>query len=91
MEKTADMPIWVFLAFSSIETRKTALWLIIACAVFGAYCIPWVLIAPEVNWVGKVFLIDDWSWFGMMLPMTAWYCLSFRWVDKNARWKEAQS
>ena len=87
MEKTADMPIWVYLALSSIETKKTALWLIVACAVFSVYCIPWVLIAPDADWVGEVFLIEDWSWFAMMIPMTAWYCLSFRWADKNARWK----
>ena len=43
MEKTSDMPIWVYLAFSSIEKRQTALLLIYACAAFALYCIPWVL------------------------------------------------
>ena len=87
MEKTNDMPIWVYLAFSSIETRRTAKLLIAARAVFALYCIPWVRYVEGADWVGKVFLIDDWSWFAMMVPMTCWYWLSMRWVDNNAGWK----
>ena len=87
MEKTNDMPIWVYLAFSSIEARRTALILIGASALFTLYCIPWVTLAEMPEWVGKVFRIDDWSWFAMMVPMTIWYWLALRWVDKNAGWK----
>ena len=88
MEKTSDMPIWVYLAFSSIETRRTALWLIYSCVAFALYCIPWVLFSPTPGWVGKIFLIDDWSWFAMMVPMTLWYWLALSWADRNARWKQ---
>ncbi len=87
MEKTDNMPIWVYLAFSSIETRKGALLLTWACAVFSVYCIPWALFFPGQHWVIQVFLIEDWSWFAMMLPITAWYWLSLKWVDKNSGWQ----
>jgi len=87
VEKTKDMPIWVFLAFSSIETRKGAMWLIYACIGFTLYCIPWPLIASESDWVETIFLIDDWSWLAMMVPIIGWYWLSLRWVDHNAGWK----
>lgn len=89
MQKTDDMPIWVFLAFSSIETRKAALILIWASALFSVYCIPWPLFFGAQGWVKQLFLIDDWTWFAMMLPMTLWYWLSMRWIDNHARWAEA--
>jgi len=37
--------------------------------------------------LAKVFLIKDWSWFAMMLPMTLWYLFSLKWMDKNTRWE----
>jgi hypothetical protein len=83
MQKTDNMPMWVFLAFSSIEKRQHALWLIWACVLFTLYCIPWNQILAMHN---KLFLIEDWSWFAMMLPIVAWYWLSLRWLDKNAAW-----
>jgi hypothetical protein len=89
MEKTDKMPLWVFLAFSSIETRKAALILIYSCVVFSIYCIPWVLLLPAQEWLGSIFLIDDWSWLAMMVPMTLWYVLSLRWVDQKGDWKSA--
>lgn len=87
MEKRDDMPIWVFLAFSSIETRKGALILIWSSVIFTFYCIPWALFFQH-DWVNTLFLIDDWSWIAMMLPINIWYILSFRWVDKNGTWKQ---
>jgi hypothetical protein len=89
MEKTDTMPIWVYLAFASIETRRTALILIYASALFALYCVPWTLLYPSTAWLGSLFLIDDWSWLAMMVPMTFWYWLSMRWVDKHAGWSEA--
>ncbi len=86
MEKKGNTPLWVFLAFSSINTRKGALILIWSCIVFSLYCIPWVKFFADQEWVGKIFLIDDWSWIAMMVPMVIWYWLSLRWVDKNAEW-----
>jgi hypothetical protein len=34
-----------------------------------------------------VFLVEDWNWFAMMVPITVWYWLSFRWANKNSVWK----
>ncbi len=89
MKKTDDMPIWVYLAFSSISTRKGALLLIWASIAFSVYCVPWTVWFPERNWVASVFLIDDWSWLAMMLPITLWYWLSLKWLDDHAAWTEA--
>jgi hypothetical protein len=89
MEKKDNMPIWVFLAFSSIETRKAALLLISVCVVFSLYCIPWSLLFTDNIWVAKIFLIDDWSWLAMMIPIVVWYWLSLRWVDNHSGWEDA--
>jgi hypothetical protein len=87
MEKKDNTPLWVFLAFSSINTRKGALILIWSCIIFSLYCIPWSLFFSDQEWVAKIFLIDDWSWLAMMVPMIVWYWLSLRWVDKNTAWE----
>lgn len=87
MEKKDNMPIWVFLAFSSINTRKGALILIWSSVVFTLYCFPWSLFFTETQWISQVFLINDWSWLTMMVPMVLWYGISLRWVDKNAVWE----
>lgn len=89
MQKTADTPLWVYLAFASIETRASALLITYASGLLAIYCIPWVLLFPAHSWVGTVFLLDDCDWLLMMAPMTLWYWLSLRWMDKNARWKPA--
>ena len=86
MQKDDKMPLWVFLALSSIETRKGALLLIWSSLLFSIYCIPWSLFFMETPWVSKLFLIDDWEWFAMMIPMTLWYWLSMKWIDKNRGW-----
>lgn len=85
MEKTKEMPLWVFLAFSSIETRKMALILIWSCILFTLYCIPFPLYTDN-ELVKSFFLIDDWSWAGLMVPICLWYWLSLRWLDKNNAW-----
>ncbi len=87
MEKTSKMPIWVYLAFSSINTRNGALWLISACVLFSLYCVPWPLLITDSDWIMSIFLIDDWSWFAMMVPVVAWYVLAFKWVEKNGSWE----
>ena len=86
MEKSDDIPLWVFLAFSSIETRKGALLLIWASLIFCIYCIPWALLFLDNGWVATLFLIDDWSWIAMMAPVVLWYWMSLRWVDRNSGW-----
>ena len=80
------MPLWVLLAFSSIHKRKHAIILIWASILFTLYCLPWVnFINNDI--VTSFFLIDDWSWIAMMLPICAWYILSLRWMDKNTAWE----
>lgn len=88
MTKTKHTPIWVYLAFSSIETRKGAIILIALSLLFTLYCIPWALLfhAGDGEIVSQVFLIDDWSWFGMMLPVIIWYLASLLWMDRNDGW-----
>jgi hypothetical protein len=91
MEKSDDTPLWVFLAFSSIETRKGALLLFWAYLIISIYCIPWVLFFTDGGWVATLFLIDDWSWVAMMAPVMLWYWLSLRWVDRNSGWSRPAS
>jgi hypothetical protein len=86
MEKTNNMPLWVFLAFSSINSRKGALLLIAACLLFTLYCLPWSLFSPGHEWVAEYFLIDDWSWTAMMVPVIFWYWMSLRWMDSHGGW-----
>jgi hypothetical protein len=82
------MPIWVLLAFSSIQKRKHAIMLIWASILFSIYCLPWVnFINNEI--VTTLFLIDDWSWIAMMLPICFWYLLSLRWMDQNKAWENS--
>jgi len=81
----AKLPIWVLLAFSSIEKRKHAILLIWACIIFTLYCLPWAsFIGNEM--ITRLFVIDDWSWVAMMIPICLWYILSLRWMDKNNAW-----
>ena len=89
MDKADDMPIWVFLAFSGIETRKTAMWLVWSCVISSAYCIPWPFYFGNLDWVAKIFLIDDWAWFAVMVPITLWYWLSLKWIDSHCGWADA--
>ena len=83
---SAKMPIWVLLAFSSIHKRKHAIILIWTSILFSLYCLPWVnFINNDI--VSTLFLIDDWSWISMMIPICAWYILSLRWMDQNDSWE----
>ena len=86
MQKDIKMPIWVLLAFSAIQKRKHALWLISASLLFTLYCIPWGSFVADQPVVGQLFLIEDWSWFAMMVPISIWYLACLRWMDKNAAW-----
>lgn len=92
MDERADMklidktPIWVSLIYANVPTRKVALIIVISCAIFALYCVPWVQFSQNAI-VPKVFLIDDWSWVAMMIPMTIWYWVGLKWVDKNAGWE----
>ena len=88
MNKTRRTPLWVFLAFSAVETRKGAMLLIRLCVLFTLYCLPWNLITNNaLGEIGNtIFLINDWSWFAMMLPICIWYIASLRWMDKHDGW-----
>ena len=82
------MPLWVLLAFSSIQKRKHAIILIWASTLFTLYCIPLVKFTNN-ELVATLFMIDDWSWLAMMIPICIWYILSLRWMDKNDAWETA--
>jgi hypothetical protein len=86
MQKDIKIPIWVLLAFSSIHKRKHALWLIAATVLFALYCIPWGILFTSQPVVSQLFLIEDWSWFAMMVPISIWYLLCLWWMDRNAAW-----
>jgi hypothetical protein len=79
------LPIWVLLAFSSIQKRKHAILLIWACIIFTLYCLPWASFTTN-EMITSLFVIDDWSWIAMMVPICLWYILSLRWMDKNNAW-----
>ena len=83
---TKKMPIWVLLAFSSIHKRKHAIILVWASIMFSLYCLPLVTFFDN-EIIAKLFLIDDWSWLAMMIPICIWYILSLRWMDKNDAWE----
>jgi len=86
MVRSHKMPLWVFLAFSSINTRKAALMLIGSCVAFTIYCIPWTIFFENKEWVKTIFIINDWSWVAMMVPFIFWYWISLKWVDNNTGW-----
>ena len=86
MKKIDKTPLWVSLVYANVHTRKMALIMVIFCVVFTFYCVPWVQFSKN-SVVTKLFLIEDWSWFVMMIPMTIWYWISLKWVDKNAGWE----
>lgn len=87
-DQSKKMPIWVLLAFSSIQKRKHAIILIWACIIFTFYCLPWAnFIHYEI--ISTLFLIDDWSWIAMMIPICLWYLLCLRWMDQNNGWENA--
>ncbi len=89
MIKTKHTPFWVFLAFSAIDSRKGALTLVSSCLLFTAYCAPWaqLLGAAPNSLLAQLFIFDDWSWAGMMLPISLWYIASLVWVEKNQGWE----
>ena len=86
MEKTDNMPVWVFLAFSSIQTRIGAVRLIWASVIFTFYCFPWPLYFETQDLIINSILIEDWSWFAMMVPVVVWYWMSLRWLDSHSAW-----
>ena len=86
MKKIDKTPLWVSLVYANVHTRKMALIMVIFCVVFTFYCVPWVQFSKS-SVVTKLFLIEDWNWFVMMIPMTIWYWISLKWVDKNAGWE----
>ena len=86
-ETSKKMPFWVLLAFSSIQKRKHAIILIWACILFTLYCLPLTNFTDN-EIVSMLFLIDDWSWLAMMMPICFWYILSLRWMDQNNAWEK---
>lgn len=90
MIKTKDTPLWVFLAFSSIESPKGAKILIWACVAFTLYSLPWPLyFADALGELGNKIFFDDWYTFLMMIPITAWYVAALKWMNARDAWQPA--
>jgi hypothetical protein len=88
MKKQDNTPMWVYLAFASVETRRGAL-LVFGLNVLGTiYCLPWSQFIKDVGWVRKVFWIDGWLWFVVMVAMTLWYWVSLKWIDRHEAWSK---
>ncbi len=85
-ESTIKVPLWVMLAFSSIHKRKHALMLIWASIIFSVYCLPFSTFFDNTI-ITTLFLIDDWSWVAIMIPICIWYILCLRWMDQNNAWE----
>ena len=90
MEKTERMPMWVFLAFSSINRRKWAVWAVWSCVIFTIYCIPWPLFFENQDFLKTLCPIENWIWFWVMVVMTIWYWFSLRWMDRNGGWEKVR-
>ncbi len=88
MIKAKNTPLWVYLAFSAIESRKAALLLTTSCILFTLYSLPWQSVTgtTQDSIIGQLFLINDWSWAGMMIPISLWYLASLVWMDRNHGW-----
>jgi hypothetical protein len=86
MKVVENTPMWVKLAYASVPSRKMALWLVLASALFTFYCLPLGALTHNAL-LDKWFVINDWSWVAMMTAMTAWYWLALKWVDKNQAWE----
>ena len=78
MQRKGNMPLWVFLGLLNIETRRGARMLFWSSLAFALLCIP-------LSWY-----LNDWWWFGIMLPIVIWYGLSIRWVDSHSMWDESK-
>ncbi len=87
MKRKDSMPAWVYLALSSIESRKGALVLVWISVVTMVYCVPWSNIVGKDKWITKLFLCDDWTWAAIMVPVTLWYWMSMKWIDKHSSWE----
>jgi hypothetical protein len=77
MQRSNNMPLWVFLGLMNVETRKGArilVYLMIVCA-FASIPLSWYL--------------TDWLWAVTIVPMGIWYWLCLRWADRHAVWNKA--
>ncbi len=90
MPQPPKPPLWVTLAFSSIRRRRTALWLIGITVAITLYSLPWSRLLPGPPWLARLFLVHDWSWAVWMLPMTGWYWLALRWMDRYRAWPQPE-
>jgi len=79
-DNTTKLPLWVELAFSSIQKREHAVWLIIGSIV--------CTIGLAIWWLG---FEGDWTWTAWTVPVPIWYVLALRWMDKNSVWKALDS
>lgn len=85
MDRKDNMPMWVFLALASIDTRKIGMMLVWACLIFALGFLPLPLLLDNWTWLEVL------EWSGVLYPMTLWYWLSIRWVDKHSSWDTTET
>ena len=88
MKKRKNTPQWVYLAFATIETRRGALWMVWCNVLFSVYCIPWSQYIKDGSWIRKIFLVEGWLWFAVMVAITLWYWAALKWIDRNHAWSD---
>ena len=81
------VPWWVFAAVFYIKTRAGGAWLLGICLASTLYCLPWSQFLNANSRIAWLFLAPDWSWFAIMVPMTLWYWLAVRWMNRNNAWQ----
>jgi hypothetical protein len=77
-------PFWVQAATSTVRSARGGRWLVGVCVLCSVYCLPWPVLLGQVEqpW----YLAPDWSWFVVMLAMTAWYAIAVRWMNRHRAW-----
>lgn len=73
MEKTENMPPWVYWGLWGINSRKVALGFSIFTLIIFLCLIPIGIMIQDYVLIGFIFV-----------PL--WYWLAIRWVDKNSSW-----
>lgn len=79
MERTDEMPEWVYLGLWGLNSRIAALSFMWICAVVGSVS----LVAT-----GRYPMAQ---WGAYMLLAVPWYWLSIRWVDQHGSWTRTES
>jgi hypothetical protein len=66
---------WILLGLTNVATKKGAMILFGFFLLCSFVCIP------------VSIYMEDWSWAGMMFPISFWLWLCIRWGEKNNEWE----